>query len=215
MSICPDKIVISEGFDGELPNLWKEKLDAHISECSECEKHYEKYAKLSKILNKDSEEKVSSFDYSASFEKLKKRLDSMPKPVQNTRSEKELDTTNYKFWQRSINLPVPIVAAAVLALVFLPAFMFFASTSARSMQHAPSFAYPVVKERSQYSNVPTVSGMNKVSLNSNINGFLRLYMPNQESQGIIISLPAGSFTLDNYGDYFQNYQVIETNLTGK
>lgn len=208
MSICPDKRVISEYFDGELPSPWKEKLEGHITECSDCAQSYKHYSTISTILNKDSDEKVQSFDYGASFERLKQKLNELPVHSSPVSSSEDAAMRECSFWQRSIKLPIPIVAAAVLALLFLPAFLFFAMKSSHMQQQG--FAYQVLQAPSNNVRKSSSSQVNKVNFNSDIDGFIRLYMPNQQDQGVLITLPAHIFNLDTYTEYFQHIPVVET-----
>lgn len=218
MSTCPDKIVISEYFDGELPSPWKEKLQGHIADCNECDKSYKQYNTVSKILNKDTAEKLASFDYSASFEKLKTKLNSTRAVNVSGAVERviESDTTDRSFWQRSIKLPMPIVAAAVLAFLFLPAFLYFALTQPRSLpqgqpQHGVAYQVFQASPNYKYPTATNTGNIGNVNFNSDIDSFIRLYMPNQQQTGVIISLPAHIFNQDAYTEYFQHVPVIETN----
>ncbi|MDR2149772.1 MAG: zf-HC2 domain-containing protein [Spirochaetaceae bacterium] len=50
--ICTiDRQLLSIYVDGELPSPWKEKMEEHLAECSECAAHLERYRRLSQCLH--------------------------------------------------------------------------------------------------------------------------------------------------------------------
>ena len=99
MSICPDKIVISEYVDGQLPSPWKEKLEQHIAECPKCKAELEKYKKLGAILKQPGIEETRDFDYDLSFKKLDAKLHDVKKHGSRTEEVKT------HFWHKTIRLP--------------------------------------------------------------------------------------------------------------
>lgn len=207
MSICPDKIVVSEYVDGELPSPWKEKLQSHIAECSDCEASYTVYRKISDSMKNEASGKTKNFDYGASFEKLKVKL--QQRVVVHAHGNHEESGTK-TFWQRSIKLPVPALAAAVLILVFLPVFMFFAVTAQNTA--AQTFAYPAFQAT---ANPVQNTGYTQANMNFNsgVTGFLRFYMPNNDKAGTyrVMSVPA-TIDIEQYRELFKNVPVdgIET-----
>lgn len=203
MSICPDKIVISEYVDGQLPSPWKEKLEKHLHECPTCNATYEKYTKISTVLKHPCGGDEANFNYEASFAKLSAKVKAM-----KNRSLHE-DTGSRQFWQRSIKLPVPMLAAAVLALLFLPAFTFFAATTQK--RNMEQFAYPVFQASATMTR-GTNAAQRQPDFNSGVSGFLRLYMPSQNQEGnfIVINMPANAFPFEQYSTIFQQVPPIET-----
>lgn len=213
MSICPDKVVISEYIDGQLPSPWDEKLKTHLAECEECSAYYQKHKKYSEVLSGMGREVVENFDYDLSLKKLNAKLYSK-KAI-----EKDFETTDKSFWQKTVRLPVPIIAAAALIMIFLPAFTFFATKS--KQPQTPSFAFPV------FQNIPNkaqnASNTKKQKdLNSAVSSFFKLYMSdeNPNANFIVIDMPANAFSLEQYKDFFQqldNEQVhpIETKNTNE
>lgn len=204
MSICPDKIVFSEYVDGELPKPWSEKLKTHIDECSSCNSSYCAYKKISDSMKLAGQEATETFDYNASFEKLKVKL--------NQRlAEKKLDVSDNlsekPFWLKSIKLPIPALAVAMLLFIFLPAFVFFAS-STKNVTNQP-YMYPVM-----YSNQKTIRSSeltkSQINFNSGVTGFLRFYMPNKDKQGAyrVLDVPA-TIELQQYEEFLKNYADVE------
>jgi anti-sigma factor RsiW len=45
--MCPDRQILSVYLDEELPSPWKEKMEAHVSSCAECQAVLEKYQAVS------------------------------------------------------------------------------------------------------------------------------------------------------------------------
>ena len=46
MSTCPELDLLSVYLDKELPRQYEQKLEEHLSSCSECKMHFEKYQKI-------------------------------------------------------------------------------------------------------------------------------------------------------------------------
>jgi len=167
MSICPDKIVISEYVDGQLPSPWKEKLEQHIAECPKCKAELEKYKKLGAILKQPGIEETRDFDYDLSFKKLDAKLHDVKKHGSRTEEVKT------HFWHKTIRLPAPMLVAAVLVVLFLPPFTFFAAMSQK--QQTQSIAYPLFQASSGVVRATNAS-QKQLDFNSGVSGFLRFYM---------------------------------------
>ncbi|MDC7238762.1 MAG: zf-HC2 domain-containing protein [Spirochaetales bacterium] len=48
--MCPDSKLLSAFYDGEVASPWKEKIEDHLKECSECRSVVEGYSEQSKLL---------------------------------------------------------------------------------------------------------------------------------------------------------------------
>lgn len=181
MSICPDKIIYSEYVDGELPSPWKEKFEAHLSSCAECQKRLASYKELKNSLKSND---FKPLDTELSFERLKVKI---KQGLKTQRVEKPA------FWRHSVSMPIPLVAAALLLFVLLPPSFFFASK--RSNPTTVPIAYPTqnATQASFFSSpTKTINQENKFSLS--VSEFMQMYMP-AESEGaevIIIKLPSKS-----------------------
>jgi anti-sigma factor RsiW len=104
--------MISLYYDGELPPLWKEKLETHVAACSQCRDRLEQFRRLSGTL-----EKGASFDDPTDLalqERVWRRLNApLGSPAVQVRKQ------GVRVWRRSIPVPLPLaVAAAALILVF-------------------------------------------------------------------------------------------------
>jgi len=107
--MCPDRKMISLYLDGELPSPWKEKLETHLGNCTECRAALTGYRQLGETLRELPEETVQ-----AAQERVWKRLSETSQPVLQRKKAKRL-------WNRTITLPLPAAAAAaaLIIVVFL------------------------------------------------------------------------------------------------
>lgn len=202
MSICPDKIVISEYVDGQLPSPWKEKLEQHIAECPKCNAELEKYKKLGAILKQPGIEETRDFDYDLSFKKLDAKLHDVKKHGSRTEEVKT------HFWHKTIRLPAPMLVAAVLVVLFLPPFTFFAAMSQK--QQTQSIAYPLFQASSGVVRATNAS-QKQLDFNSGVSGFLRFYMPTQKNGNfIVIDMPANTVQFGQNSAIFQQAPQVET-----
>lgn len=110
MSTCPDLDLYSVYLDNELPEQYKESLESHLAECSECRKKFEKMESLHEILASDSSKIViSDKALENSFEKLQARR-SYKKYMKN------MSRRNDIFFRRVL----PAMAAALVIALVLP-----------------------------------------------------------------------------------------------
>lgn len=110
MSTCPDLDLYSVYLDNELPEQYKESLESHLAECSECRKKFEKMKSLHEILASDSSKIViSDKALENSFEKLQARR-SYKKYMKN------MSRRNDIFFRRVL----PAMAAALVIALVLP-----------------------------------------------------------------------------------------------
>ena len=110
MSTCPDLDLYSVYLDNELPEQYKESLESHLAECSECRKKFEKMKSLHEILAADSSKIViSDKALENSFEKLQARR-SYKKYMKN------MSRRNDIFFRRVL----PAMAAALVIALVLP-----------------------------------------------------------------------------------------------
>jgi len=113
--MCPDKALLSSYVDGEVPSPWKERLEDHIAQCSSCSAAVERMDALRAMLNAP----VSTADELAlksARERIAETLTS-GQPARSGRSAALFDKVHAVLTRR-IALPVPFLAAGILALVF-------------------------------------------------------------------------------------------------
>ena len=110
MSTCPDLDLYSVYLDNELPEQYKESLESHLAECSECRKKFEKMKAMHEILASDSSQIViSDKALENSFEKLQARR-SYNKYIKNKNRRNDI------FFRRVL----PAMAAALVIALVLP-----------------------------------------------------------------------------------------------
>jgi len=121
--MCPDRQIISLYFDGELPSPWKEKMEAHLVSCSQCQTVLAGYRNLGGSLGKLRDETIETAQ-----DRVWKRITApelvitgktAKKPAKRTISRRLVAAK--RVWNRRITLPLPAAAAAAL-VVFIAFF---------------------------------------------------------------------------------------------
>jgi hypothetical protein len=114
--MCPDRQLISLYCDGELPSPWKEKLEAHLESCAECRNILAGYQNLDGYLRDFSRENTREAE-----ERVWKKLafHDLPENTAASRTQRG----RRKVWSRTVTLPLPAAAAAVLLIIGFLAFM--------------------------------------------------------------------------------------------
>jgi anti-sigma factor RsiW len=128
--VCPDRQLLSVYFDGELPSPWKEKMEAHIAGCPACTRRLEAYRRVS--LGKAA---AAAGEGDAGLEparervwqKLEQSMDAYSMPA------KPRAVRRGAAWRRSVSIPLPAVAAAIVLLVALAFLAVMRVTSTEGM----------------------------------------------------------------------------------
>ncbi len=110
--MCPDRQILSVYHDKELPSPWKEKMEAHVSSCSECQALLKQYQDVSALAN--SEKGDVAGPCSSAKERIWEQLSVLPF------EEKKIISYNRI---RSLSLPLPAAIAAALLIFFMAAFI--------------------------------------------------------------------------------------------
>jgi hypothetical protein len=113
--MCPDRELLSAYVDGEVPNPWRERIVDHLRSCPSCTETAAGFIDLGLKLRAEGR-----IDEDAVLERVRKRLDvefarHAGRPV--VRKGFRLDP--YGALSRSVSLPLPVVAAAAVLIVFL------------------------------------------------------------------------------------------------
>ena len=122
--MCPKRHMISLYQDGELPSPWKEKMETHLGNCPECRDILAGYRSLGESLQELPNETIQ-----AAQDRVWKKLIApeliIPgkpeggRPVK-TAAEKILrHKAGRSIWKRSVNMPLPVAAAAGLIIVVI------------------------------------------------------------------------------------------------
>jgi len=182
--MCPEPQLISVYMDGELPSPWKEKLETHLSECSECR---EKLDNFKGFFNWKAEEQEIMEETKNT---VWKSLHSIRQPVQRLRS---YDTS---IWQRKLSIPLPAAAAAAVLLVFAAAFWVRSSpvngNQINGYANIPN-ALNTQVESGEWVSFDAYDTIPNMMPASDLSSVLQ-YLGSDRAEIIIINLPEGNFT---------------------
>lgn len=138
MSTCPDSDLYSAYVDGEVPSPWKEKLEAHMAACPTCQKRAGKYEKLHRIIH-DGNPVMSGEKLELSFARLSQRRAALLETADCAPAGLR-PPLHFPTWTKeSVRIPIPALAAMMLAAVFLPAY-FALKANIKGAGNAPEYA---------------------------------------------------------------------------
>ncbi|MDR1216863.1 MAG: zf-HC2 domain-containing protein [Treponema sp.] len=163
--MCPAQQLLSVYFDGELPSPWKERMETHVASCTKCASRLAKFRSYSKGLWEEAGKPSHE-------EEAKERVFKNLAPYFERRKP--------AFWSKSISLPLPAVAAAMV--VFVLAFLFTLVRSfspVQMLQSAPMASVESGVEMDVQNIIPT----------SDINGVMQYLGQQNGSEYMIIRLP--------------------------
>jgi anti-sigma factor RsiW len=112
--MCPDSDLLSAYFDDEVPSPWKEKLERHVESCAECGSRLSSFRALKAAMEASPEP-----DHLPAKERV---YASVMRQVASSRVAAVSSPSfggNRVIWRRSVSIPLPIAAAAVLVFVAL------------------------------------------------------------------------------------------------
>ena len=122
--MCPDPQLLSVYMDEELPSPWKEKMEAHLSECSACSGKINSFSLFSK--DTASEQELMEAAKNRVWEKLQSR-----KPIQPF-AEKSVRRFPSGLMQRRLSIPLPAAAAAAVIIMLMTALVLRGGQSGNS-----------------------------------------------------------------------------------
>ena len=190
--MCPDRQVISLYLDGELPSPWKEKMEAHLEDCSECRATLAGYGSLGKYQDSLNEENILSAQ-----ERVWKKLISpeLVKPLNHTYT-----FPRQGIWNRSITVPLPVAAAAAVVIVIAMFALFGLRDSNNSRPQEVMAAIPnymqVLGNEQGMAPITDMTGVLQYLSNLDNGDFMVIRLP--ESNNFI---RAGEPALINAADY--------------
>ena len=103
--MCPDHQIMSVYFDGELDSPWKEKFEKHLEDCSSCREHLEVYRYTRQRMAEASliQDRPMELSLMEAMDRVWEKTGFVIKPKR-------------RFWTSSINIPIPVAAAAGLVM---------------------------------------------------------------------------------------------------
>jgi len=107
--MCPEAELLSAYFDEEVPDPWKSKLESHISSCPACRERLKAFSALRAPLAADAAGVHAA-------EGCKKAWNRIEADILKFEARKRPNV----FWGRSVRIPLPLVAAAILAITAAP-----------------------------------------------------------------------------------------------
>jgi hypothetical protein len=173
--MCPNHQILSVYCDGELPSPWKEKMETHLTVCTECRNRLEKYRSF---LAAGPEEVAHNSRVEGAKNRVWQNLASLGESRIRVRSQEKL-------WRRSVVIPLPL--AAVVAALMVAAF-----TLALVTRPAPMMVPQEIIAANGI--VPDIQGISPVS---DIRGVLQ-YLSNEDDI-VILRLPE-SKNFVSYGE---------------
>jgi hypothetical protein len=191
VQMCPDPQLLSIYMDGELPSPWKEKMEAHLAECSVCKGNYDNFKKLQEHFKKDNHQWRTVVE-------LAERDPQEPLPSERELMERSkervwrsLETKQrfrkYSVWKRRFSIPMPAVAAAAVVIALLAVVMLRGNPFSGSFNNNYNLASqqniePVNIFIAEEDNIPDITPV------SDISGILQ-YLGASDTNVIILQLP--------------------------
>lgn len=118
--MCPDDALLSAFVDGEIPSPWKERMESHVAGCAACSRKVGGMRALGASL-RALETGTETAILSAAKARIGASIDfgMAGRPTGRGIAERVL-----YFWSRRVALPMPALAAGLLAIVFFAGLTF-------------------------------------------------------------------------------------------
>lgn len=113
--MCPDDALLSAFVDGEIPSPWKERMEIHMAGCRECSRKVESFRSLQRSM--------LALDAEADLRTLSAAKARIGASIDFGATDRNVGTSAVErlrhLWTQRVPMPMPILAASLLALVFL------------------------------------------------------------------------------------------------
>jgi len=165
--MCPEPQMLSIYMDGELPSPWKEKMEAHLSECPECAQRYKNFRHLQEMFKKNNRQ---SRTYVESDGELR------PTTADQSLPEQDIESAKEKVWQKMasrrrfcrrniwgyrLSLPLPAVAAAAAVILVILTVLFIRGGNLLPHDPASKSGFILASEEEEMpSIIPAAQDMN-------------------------------------------------------
>jgi hypothetical protein len=189
--MCPDPQLLSTYMDGELPSPWKEKMESHLAECSECRERFENFKKLQEMFKKDTRQVRTIVEVEGHT--TQERIFTEPELIEKSKEKvwrslesKQRFRARTSLWQRRLSIPLPAAAAAALIIVFLTAVWFRSGSSGNDRmanQTAEPTSFFLAADAEEEPGVMPIADINSVLqyLGSGDTNVIILQLPESQS----------------------------------
>jgi len=113
--MCPDDALLSAFVDDEIPSPWKERMEIHVSGCRECSRKVESFRTLQRSM--------LAIDAEANLRALSAAKARIGASIDFGAADRNVGTSGVErlrhLWTQRVPMPMPFLAASLLALVFL------------------------------------------------------------------------------------------------
>ena len=113
--MCPDDQLLSAFLDNEIPSPWKERIELHLGKCVRCSEKVEALRSLRRSLLALDAGEVRALE--GAKRRIAASIDAAAAPRWEIRSG--LVQRVMSLWSRRVALPMPFLAAGLVAIVFL------------------------------------------------------------------------------------------------
>lgn len=118
--MCPDDALLSAFVDGEVPSPWKERMESHVAGCATCSRKVGDMRALGASLHA-----LETGTEEAILSAAKARIGtSIDFGMAGRSARRGIAERIRDFWSRRVALPMPALAAGLLAIVFFAGLTF-------------------------------------------------------------------------------------------
>jgi hypothetical protein len=168
--MCPDPQLLSIYMDGELPSPWKEKMEAHLAECSECKERYKHFLNLQEMFKKKTHQ---GRNYAESSEALQSSTTEQTLPEQEfieSSKEKVWREIEYRrrysrrsVWRYRLSLPLPAAAAAAAIILTILTVLYIRGGNLQPQDSVAKSNFILASEEEEIPNIiPAAQDMNSL-----------------------------------------------------
>lgn len=188
--MCPDPQLLSIYLDGELPSPWKEKMQEHFTQCSECKAKHDNYMRLRELFKKDLSvrrtyvERIVDKNPACAVSSERTYTEAEMQELAKERvwqkiKSKHLFRRRFGLTRRRLSVPLPVAAAAAVILLLATAVWFRIANSPGQQTESSNFIL-AAEER--------IEGIPGFVPAADMNGVLQ-YLTPDSTNIIILQLP--------------------------
>jgi len=165
--MCPEPQLISIYVDGELPSPWKEKMEAHLAECSACTEKYKNFRHLQEMFRKKANQSQTYTESNGTLQSS--AAEKTPSEQAFIESAKENVWRKMEFrrrysrrgvWRYRLSVPLPAVAAAAAIILVMLTVLYIRSGNLKPQDSVKSNFILASEEEEMPSVIPAAQDMN-------------------------------------------------------